>query len=65
MKHKWLEFCFWRCGAWVRLFGYGLHFQPSKESQLFSERYGYAKAFYFGTVRVGILKPVWRKQGGF
>lgn len=64
MKHKLLEWCIWKWGAWFRVAGYGLHFKPSNGHEpLFSERYGYTKAFYFGPVRVELLKPVWRKRG--
>lgn len=44
--------------AWFRVFGYGLHFKPSKGHEpLFSERYGYRKCFYLGPLRVMVLTP--------
>jgi hypothetical protein len=43
---------------WFKVFGYGLHFKPSRgHVPLFSERYGYRKAFYFGPLRVMVLTP--------
>lgn len=56
--------CFQMCGSaaerilWFKVLGYGLHFKPAKgHVPLFSERYGYRKCFYFGPVRVMVLKP--------
>ncbi len=45
-------------GFWFRVFGYGLHINLAKHHlPLFSERYGYRKAWYFAGLRVEVLKP--------
>lgn len=48
----------WAKGGWFRLFGYGLHIQDARGYvRLFSERYGYRRAHYFGRVRLMFLSP--------
>ncbi|CAB5212482.1 hypothetical protein UFOVP194_20 [uncultured Caudovirales phage] len=43
---------------YFRILGYGLHIKPSKNHvKLFSERYGYKKAYYFAGLRFEFLKP--------
>ncbi len=53
-----IKTCFFRWGFWVRIFGYGLYVKPSRGCEpLFSERYGFRKAWYFAGLRWEILKP--------
>lgn len=61
VQHKLFEFCGWRWGFWFRVRGYGLHVKAAKGHEpLFSERYGYTKAWYFAGLRFEYLMPVWR-----
>lgn len=58
MKHRLFAALFDWPYVWFRVCGYGLHFKPAKGHQpLFSERYGYTKAWYLGPVRIALLKP--------
>jgi len=49
----------WRWGFWFRIRGYGLHVSLAKGHQpLFSERYGYTKAWYVAGLRIAtLLRP--------
>jgi hypothetical protein len=48
----------WRRGFWFRIKGHGLHVKLAKGHEpLFSERYGYRRAWYFAGLRFEGLKP--------
>lgn len=53
------KFHAWRWGFWLRPFGgCGIHVKLSKgHIPLFSERYGYKKAYYFAGLRIEFLGP--------
>jgi hypothetical protein len=54
----WLCAMVWRWGFVVRVFGYGLHVKRAKGYvPLFSERYGYRRAYYFAGLRLEFLRP--------
>jgi hypothetical protein len=53
-----LSFYCWRRGFWFRIYGYGLCVKlRDGHVPLFSERYGYRKAHYFGPLRIEGLRP--------
>ncbi len=56
MKAKAFSACFWSRGFWFRVFGYGLHVKlRAGHVPLFSERYGYRRAYYVGPLRIEVL----------
>ena len=47
----------WKWGFWFRIYGRGLHVKLAKGHEpLFSERYGYSKAWYIFGLRIEPLK---------
>ena len=43
---------------WIRVRGYGLFVRPSKGYvPVFSERYGYKRAYYLLGLRIEVLRP--------
>lgn len=58
MNRRCTHFMCWWWGFWFRVLGYGLHVKLSSgHIPLFSERYGYRKAWYFARLRIEVLKP--------
>ena len=54
-----LQWCAWRWGAWFRVRGWGLMAAKIDRDfiPLFSERYGFRKAWYLGRIRFEVLRP--------
>lgn len=49
---------FFRWGVVFRVRGYGLHIKLARgHVKLFSERYGYRKAYYLAGLRLEVLTP--------
>ncbi len=50
---------FWKYGFWFYLFGWNVQISlKTKHIPLFSERYGYKKARYFGPFRIETSKSI-------
>lgn len=48
---------FWRRGFWFRVFGWGLHVKLARgHVPLFSEHYGYRRAWYVAGLRIEVLR---------